>query len=462
MKKFISLIGWFAVLSLAAFSASAGEKPALIEFVRPLGMGGAFTAVADDHNVFNYNPAGMVQRTGAQITILEIAPGVSKDTMDAYDFISDNENDLTNWDDLTPARQQELTNKIANDITKLDPRVYIAADIASYVSGPNFLGSSAHVGFGSFGVVDSRFKLDPGVLVPNISYEINNDIVIPIAIAKRWDAPFVPGRIGVGVTGKYIRRFQVKEDRLSVLQLEDIETPPITDGHGIGADLGFLYQPTDRFNVGLMVQDFLGTKMSFDLTPAEKGYEAQPARDSVIRPRTNVGVAVTPQSLLWILPTHDRWVFAADIRDILNKDDHLFFEDGLRKPFGENLYTHVHLGAEFRYWFMRFRGGAYQGYPSFGLGVDIPVLKIDYAFYSRELGRIAGDRREENHIVSLALRFGSGKTESRERIQKVKETRRQRNTATPDVEMAPMTPAEPVGAEPMEPSGEEVAPEMPQ
>ena len=434
------------IATLAAVLTSAGllaeERPLNIQFVRPLGMGGAFTAVADDHNIFTYNPAGMVQRTGAEVTILEIAPGVSQDTIDAYNFIKDNQDDLTHWDKLTPARQAQLTNDISDTVSKLDPRVYLAADVASFVSGPKFFGFPVHGGFGAFAGVDGTFNLDPGVIVPNISYSINADMVIPFALAKRWNAPFrMPGKLGVGATAKFIRRGQIKRDRLSILQLDNLDAPPVTLGKGFGGDLGFLYQPTNRVNVGLMIEDFGGTKIKYQETDAKEGYPAVPSYNAVIRPRTNVGVALVPQKLLWLLPSYERWTFSADINDIRAKNEHLLFQDGLRKPLGENLYTHLHLGAEFRYWFLRFRGGANQGYPCFGLGVDIPFIKIDYAYYSRELGVHAGDRQEKNHVVSLALRFGSGNVEARERIKNAKEERKQRNMAVPAeaTEVAPTT-----------------------
>lgn len=412
--KFSLFIGFL----IAGSSLFAQEPPAEFDFVRPLGMGGAFTAVADDHNIFNYNPAGMVQRTGTEFTVLEIAVGASQDTKEAIDFVSDNENDLTNFENLTAQRQAELLNEITDNISRLDPRIYAAGDVASFVSGPSFFGLPFHVGAGAFGTVDSSFRLDTGVLIPVISYEINNDIIVPVAVAKRFQAPWIiPGQIGVGLTGKFLSRRQVKRERQSVLELDDLESPPLASGHGIGSDLGVLHQVTDRVNWGLMVRDFLGTKLSYDAVDAEKGFQSLPARDTVIRPRTNVGVALVPKSFFWMLPTGDRWVFAADVRDVLNKDEHLFFENGFRKPFGENLYTHVHLGTEFRYWFVRLRGGVNQGYPTLGLGIDIPFFKLNYAYYGRELGAKAGDIRQNNHIISLALKFGTGHVEARERIE---------------------------------------------
>lgn len=423
-------------LALAAPGLKAAEAPARFDSVRPLGMGGAFTAVADDENVFNFNPAGMVQRTGHMVTIAEVAVGVSQGTLDAVDFLSDNEGDLTNFDSpsVTPARRAELINEIENNISKLDPRVYAAVDIASYLSGPRFFGLPIHVGFGAFGIVDTTFRLTSNGVIPQISYDVNNDIVIPVSVAKRFEAPWViPGKVGFGLTGKAIRRFQVKRERMSVLELDDLDAPPIAEGHGFGFDLGFLHQPTDRLNWGLMVRDFLGTRMQFDRVDSEEGFDAIPERDTVIAPETNLGIAYVPGSWLGLAPTMDRLVLAADVRDVLADDEHLFFQNGFKKPFGDDLWDNVHLGAEYRWAIFRLRGGAHQGYPSFGAGIDIPFLKINYAFYSRELGDQAGDRREENHIVSVAVRWGSDSVEGRDRVIEAKQERRRRRKQSKEV-----------------------------
>jgi hypothetical protein len=299
------------------------------------------------------------------------------------------------------------------------------------------MGMPFHAAFGVQGVVDSNFKLNRGN-PPSISYDVNNDIVFPISIAHRWEAPLLPGKIGVGLTGKYLLRNKVSQKDQNLLVLDDVEVPPFSKGKGIGSDLGFLYQPTDRTNVGLMVQDFLGTKLHFDKTAAKDGFAEQPERDTVIRPRTNLGVAITPKTLFWLLPTGDRWTFAADLRDLSGGDrEHVVFEDGFRHVIGEHFYTHTHFGAEFRYWFLRFRGGAYQGYPSLGLGLDLPVLKLDAAYYGRELGPRPGSNRQDNYVISLAIAFGAGNVEARERIAKVKDVQKNKEMAIPSAEPEP-------------------------
>jgi hypothetical protein len=157
MRPTKTSLAFATLLAINIGFVRAEEQPAMIQFVRPLGMGGAFTAIADDHNIFNFNPAGMVQRTGAQVTLLEIAAGGSQDLKKAYDYIDKHQDELTHFEDLTPQQQSDLTNEIADTISKLDPRAYIAADVASFVSGPKFFWLPVHVGFGAFGVVDAKF-----------------------------------------------------------------------------------------------------------------------------------------------------------------------------------------------------------------------------------------------------------------------------------------------------------------
>lgn len=420
--------GLFAVMAVQ--NVGATEAPSVLEFVRPLGMGGAFTALADDHNTFTYNPAGMVQRTGTEVTLLEIVGGGSEDTKKALDFLDKNSDKLSKFDKLPANEQAQLANDIQKTMSPLHPHAYFGADVASFVTGPGLKG--IHLGAGLFGVADVKFQLYNGVASPLIDYAINSDIQLPISLARRWNAPFhMPGKLGFGLTGKFLQRRQISESRLSVFQLDNFKAPPLATGHGFGTDLGTLYQPTDRLNIGIMVRDFLGTKMKFDARDAEKGYGSVAERETVIHPRTNVGFAVVPKSYLGIGRTNDRLTLAVDVRDVASKEDHVFFQNGLKKPLGDDFATHFHLGAEWRWWFFRFRGGAYQGYPTAGLGIDIPLLKIDYAYFSRELGARAGDIREENHVISIALRFGSGKTESRERIAKAKAARRNEGASAP-------------------------------
>ena len=99
--KYILPLLLVAVLSGPAF---AKELPAFYEGVRPLGMGGAFTAIADDNNAIFYNPAGLnrletwsfevplfIEMSKSNIDLAQDAQDVDFDsTTEVTQFIRDN------------------------------------------------------------------------------------------------------------------------------------------------------------------------------------------------------------------------------------------------------------------------------------------------------------------------------------------------------------------------------------
>jgi hypothetical protein len=412
MKRIVSAL--IVAVSLCPSSGWSAERPASIRGIRALGMGDAFTAVADDQNVFFYNPAGSTQRTGSLVTIIDLPVTIGTDLMDAVDFIDANENKLTNFNTLTPQEQANLINDIDRTISKLNPHLGVGLPNTNYLSGP--IGNGWHWGTGGFGQVEGSFRMNTG-LIPSLDYDVNADVIIPVNVAKRFKSVWkAPGQVGVGINLKYVQRNQIKEDNVSFLQLEDFSAPQMQKAAGFGADLGLLYQPNQRWNIGLTSLDFLGTSLDFDAVAAEKGFTAKAAHKSSVKPRWNAGFAWTPGRLglsSFGVATKNRLLLAMDVKDLFNADSKVFFGDGI---VADTAWTHLYLGAEYRWWFLRFRGGANQGYPTFGLGLDIPFLKLDYAYYSDELGHLAGTVKQSNHMLSLAFRFGSGKTEARARI----------------------------------------------
>jgi hypothetical protein len=64
MKRLFLLV---LILILFSQGQTSGAMP---EGVRPLGMGGAFVAVADDHHSIFYNPAGIIRTPGREISYI--------------------------------------------------------------------------------------------------------------------------------------------------------------------------------------------------------------------------------------------------------------------------------------------------------------------------------------------------------------------------------------------------------
>jgi hypothetical protein len=442
MKRCL-LLAMFALCTLPLAVRSEDERPATVRGVRPLGLGNSFTAVADDQNVFFYNPAGTVQRTGSMLTILGISGTMSQDTMDAYDFVKDNKDKLTNFDKLTRQEQIDLINEIDNTVSKLEPHVQVSLPNINYLSGPM---GRWYWGAGVFGQVSGKFGLNADI-VPTLDYDLNTDAILLFNLARKFNSLWlIPGKMGLGANLKYIRRNLMKEERVSFLQLEDIDSPQVQKGSGKGIDVGMLYQPTDRWNVGLTAMDLMGTKISYDAADRENGFSAKPARDSTIKTRWNVGLAWTPARLgigRFGISTGDRLMLTGEVRDFANPDTPVFFSDGVAP---DTTWTHVHMGAEYRWSMFRFRGGFNQGYGTFGFGLELAMLKLEYTHYSDELGLFAGSLKDNNHMVEISLRFGGNKTEARDRIAN------KSSAAAPPAPAAPPPPPAAPAAAPAAPA----------
>lgn len=79
-----------AVLGVAWVSgAIAQEYPSFYRGVRPLAMGGAFTAVADDENALYYNAAGLADISMLNLAVLNPLVEGTEDGMEMYQDLQD-------------------------------------------------------------------------------------------------------------------------------------------------------------------------------------------------------------------------------------------------------------------------------------------------------------------------------------------------------------------------------------
>lgn len=51
------------------------------------------------------------------------------------------------------------------------------------------------------------------------------------------------------------------------------------------------------------------------------------------------------------------------------------------------------------------RTGLSQGYPVFGAGLDLFVFHLNYAYFSKELGDVAGEDPISYHMIELGFLF---------------------------------------------------------
>jgi hypothetical protein len=401
MTTFKRVLWFLMILLILPVLAWGGDRSFMVKGIRPVAMGGAFTAVANDANAYFYNPAGLTQIQKWQIQIANLPVTISNDTLDLYTWINDNQTQLEKFDEQSYDTQVKLMNDITNQVSKL--KVHVSGSILN----PNFISSpiglrnnlKMNFGVGIFDLYDVRIGVNNGLLVPNIDMVGNLDVVgmAPFAF-KMEKTPFdLPGSLSVAGTLKLLRRGRIEELRKSVLEFEEFD-PKIQQGNGVGLDFGSLYQFNEQWNFGLMVSDIFGTPITYEQVTSNN--ITRPETTEIITPKVNMGVALRPKNLYYwknkFLPLKNHWVFAADVTDITNTDEKLLSASFFKK---------LHLGAEYQTKMLAIRGGVNSGYPSFGLGLNLWLVKLDYAFYGEELGMYAGQIVEWNHMVAMSIGF---------------------------------------------------------
>lgn len=347
MRARIFLFG--AILLCAAGASSAQDYFPNYERVRPLGMGGAFTAVADSEDAAFYNPAGLNNLSTGRVTILDPTVEFSEDAVSAVDDFAD---------------------------VDTDNEVEIADFLRKHIGEPQ------HV----------RFQWTPGYARKNFAiYGLANatvdarirDRANPVAdVVGVGDAGgqlsfaygFNGGAVQIGGTARIVHRWSVDREYTPRDFLDDnfsFDNEART-GTGFGGDLGAIVNLPYRFapSIGLVVKDVGSPKIG----------DALKNRQDV-----RFGVACRQPFAAGTLR------LAADVRRIGHNED-----------FGKK----IHLGAEFAFpKYVSLRTGLYQGYWSAGATLDLWIARIAYATYAAEVGAFPGQVADRRHAARLELGF---------------------------------------------------------
>ncbi|MDY6855666.1 MAG: conjugal transfer protein TraF [Thermodesulfobacteriota bacterium] len=356
MRRFF----FFFFLSLfLAPAVYAKEYPALLRGIRPLGMGGAFTAVADDENAMFYNPAGLANQSLC-IEVINLLTEFTEDSIDLYEDIEE-----TDLDDTA-----EVVDLLRNYVGE-----YEQLRIALF---PNVIWSRDEVGIGVAGLgqvnltleihnpvwpqVETRLVMDYGVLA-------GVGIEMPIEDLK------------VGASLKVINRESFVETYTAVdIAAEDFEErieDDLKSGTGLGIDIGIIY-----------TEDYSLADVSFGgVVQNIPEMEMDEAED--IKTQVNLGIAVKPN----LDSESVSVIFAFDYMDIGNR----IGED-------TDLPKRLHLGAEVNlYERLAFRVGFNQGYISAGFTLDLWILSLDFATYEEEVGFYTGQREDRRYVGQIAI-----------------------------------------------------------
>ena len=343
---------------LAPTPADAGDVPAPTLFgIRPLGMGNAFVAAADDRNALYYNPAMLSRLDRTSISGIGVQARLDDAFTEVVDFINEHEDDFANFDNIDA--------QFYEDLAPYDNR-WVTAGGNAYmdVTRPGF-------GLGVYTTGSASLKIDRGVYEPRVSERVIDDIVATVGASM----PLGRANITAGVALKGIWRRE--SDRvLTAREVADFDPNDITDElekakSGFSMDLGASWQrPDSRWDFGAVLRDAFGYVGGNAIgTQFDLGTAWRPVKDA----------GVVREVLL-----------AADVRNVFG---------------GEAFGNTVRLGGEVRFPFFGFRGGFQQGWGTLGASVHVPFVSVDYAWYGRELGEFPGAEKQYMHAVEARLGF---------------------------------------------------------
>ena len=316
--------------------------------LRPLAMGNAFVAVADDKNAMFYNPAGLARRKKNRFGVVSPTVQVGKNTMSLLSDIT-----KLGASDLEVSKLLELMEENAGR------PMFFSTGVSPYAYWPGIgfaIGLHQRAGF----VLHNNIAMD---------VDLGVELLAPISYARN----FFEDRLSVGGSLKFVAfggvggEFDI--DSLTALSSDDggqkIEDK-LQGGTGVGLDFGLLYTPVDQYEptLGLSITDFGGTSFS------------KPDSDNLSAPTTramsiNTGVSFKPYS------DEKMYVRVSCDAHSINRPIH---------------YSHkLHFGLEYGYLdIAKVQAGLKDGYLTGGVEIDANLLELRLATYFVDHAPVVG------------------------------------------------------------------------
>jgi hypothetical protein len=405
--------------------AAQKENRVAIEGLRPMSMGGAFTAISDDENAFFYNPAGT---TGYLFQILSVDAAVTNATIpvinDTYNLVK-----LFNSDSfLDLNRDGKVLAKLIDNILSSTPKLSVFACMPNilFITSPipvkeNYLS----FGLGAFSYVQGYAKFHKWN-IPSFSCEAQETAtgVLPVAFKiSSLKAVNMPGSLSLGINFKYMQRAKLAAHNISAIELAISNNdktlgckPVVFGGTSFGIDLGAIYHLNPSLNFGINIVDIYNSGIDYKVLKSFESSKSPLANNytAKINRELNIGVSYYPEKFYYwkgkYLNTNNRLALAFDLTDLTSFD----------KPFSGTFPKKIHIGAEYKYDPFVIRAGFNSGYPTIGCGIGTNAFQLEYAFYGKERGMQAGQSPEWMHRVKFSIKLGHRK--GRKLYGKKKET----------------------------------------
>jgi len=335
--------------------------------VRPLAMGNAFVAVADDYNALFYNPAGLARLKTWHLEIFNPSFGVSSSTLRTFKDFSKLSSSGSSTVDATIDAFETLTGK---------PQ-WIQLGLT-----PNFIMPGFGIGIG----------LDLGGTMAvhrTIAADLDAGVsaLVPIAFASN----FLEDRLSLGMSVKGAfkqgveREFSLADITAFAKDSKDSSGKQLKDyvigGQGFGVDMGMLFTPVSigEPTLGVSVTDLGGTPLKASST---NGVEL--GKPKARQPSLNAGISFKP------IKSENYHVLTTIDAHALNQPIH----------FSKKL----NFGAEWGLGnILKLQAGLHQGSFSGGLEIDAWLIALRFATYTEQLGAVAGDYEDRRFVAQLKL-----------------------------------------------------------
>lgn len=197
--------------------------------LRAMGMGNAYTAVADDYTLLFYNPAGFAKKKNNEIQFSIVGAGAAKDTMPFAKDVQDASD--------TQGSDTDKANAISAVLDK-----YAGKTMGGRVQAAEMFWIRKHWGFG---LVPVDLSLDVTVdkqLGPTVDLNVIKDSTLAIGGGAELNK-----ELSWGVTIKGIHRLQVSEKLIAVQLATEpdlVSADRASEGFAVDGDIGLLYSPS--------------------------------------------------------------------------------------------------------------------------------------------------------------------------------------------------------------------------
>ena len=352
---------------------------------RALGMGNAFTAVADDHSSMFYNPASLAFRKDGHLRLF-VRGGTNPESLNLFKEIK------AVQDKPESEQTQAYSDLIVSHYG--DHFYYRIPTIGAVWVRPNW----------GIALIPADLSLDVAVhrqIGPALAINLYEDTTLAFSYAHKLKWLNKRHEMSWGVTLKSIYRIHAAESvtagQLATGTSDVFDTSHAGEGMTVDADLALMWKPAIEgpfkyFKymqptfavVGRNLADY-GFKKNFHFIDDNS---TEPAH---LQRRIDVGSK-------WDLPRF--WVFepklGVDIRDILH--DNWTWKKG----------SHAGLEAYWRmynWWKGHWSVGLNQGYWTAGFGARLAWFQLDLCSYGEEVGSSSSPQESRRYMAELALDF---------------------------------------------------------